>query len=149
MILFGYFLDFLFSRVLLGTYFYPCFFLVLSYFLYLYEKDFDHFLWKITIECFLASLFFPLNFFFEYSYFLLFYTILFTFFGKQEKKRHILLFVFSSLVSYYLYGEILYFFLQKPISFFRLFRMILVSLPLNLIITFLFSLLFGLRQKKG
>lgn len=148
MILFGVFLDCIFSKILSGNYLYPCFFLVFSCFSYLKEKDFDSFLLRVGIQCFFAFLLFRQNFFFNYSYFVLFYTILFNFFSKRFTRVDIIISMFFLLIGYYIYGEILYFLLQRPLIFSRWFQILFSSLLFNLGVTFLISLFFGLTKNK-
>ncbi len=147
MILFGFFLDCILLKVLPGSYLYPCFFLVCSCFSYLKEKEFDSFLWRAGIQCFFSFLFFSQNFFLNYSYFILFYTILFNSFSKCFTKRDILFSVFFLLLGYYVYGGILYFLLQKPLLFSKWCYLLFSSLLFNLVATFFLSLFFGLTKK--
>jgi len=148
MILFGFFLDCVFLKILSGSYLYPCFFLVFSLFSYLREKEFDSFLFRVCIQCFFAFLLFKQNFFLNYSYFVLFYTILSNFFSKRFTRIEILFSMFFLLTGYYIYGEILYFLLQRPLIFSKWYRILLASLLFNLCVTFFISLFFGLTKKK-
>lgn len=149
MILFGVFLDCIFLKILSGSYLYPCFFLVFSHLSYSKEKEFDSFLFKTGIQCFFAFLLFKQNFFLNYSYFVLFYTVLFNFFSKRYTRRDILFSMFFLLVGYYIYGEILYFLLQKPLLFSKWCHILFSSLLFNLGVTLFISLFFGLTKKNG
>lgn len=149
MILFGVFLDCIFLKILSGSYLYPCFSLVFSHLFYLKEKEFDSFLFKTGIQCFFAFLLFKQNFFLNYSYFVLFYTVLFNFFSKRFTRRDILFSMFFLLVGYYIYGEILYFLLQKPLLFSKWCHILFSSLLFNLGVTLFIFLFFGLTKKKG
>ncbi len=149
MILFGYFLDQLLIKYLVGTYFYPCLAFVFVLISYLHEKNFDRFLLKTGVQCFLAFLFFNQNFFLDFSYFLLFYLLLMNLFPKNLSKWELFLSLLFFIIGYYTYGEIIYFFLQTPLSFSKYIHIILISLPFNLIIIFLYSLVFGLITKKN
>ena len=119
-----------------------------SFFLYLKDKEFDSFLLNVGIQCFLAFLLFRQNFFLNYSYFVLFYTILFSFFSKRYTQIDILLSIFFLLIGYYIYGGILYFLLQNPLIFSRWFHILLSSLLFNLSVTFFIFLFFVLTKKK-
>lgn len=149
MIFLGYFLDSVFVRFLVGTWFYPYFAFVFALFCYLKEKNFDSFLLKSGIQSFLAFLFFRRNFFLDFSYFVLFYTILNNLFSKRLSRKNLLVSIGCFLFGYYLYGGILYFLLQKPMLLSRWLWLLVSSLPFNLIITFLFSILFGLIEEKS
>ncbi len=148
MVLFGYFLDCFLARFLIGTYFRPCFAFVFSFFTYTREKNFDHFLYKIGIQCFLAFLFFHQNFLFDFSYFILFYTLFFLFFFRIESKKQFLFSFILFFCGYYLYGGIFYFLIQKPLPFGKWIQMIISSIPMNLIFAFLFSIFWSKFEKR-
>ena len=147
MILFGFFLDCILLKVLPERYLYPCFFLIFSCFSYLRKKEFDSFLWRAGIQCFFSFLFFSQNFFLNYSYLVLFYTILSNFFSRHFTKRDILLSMFFLLVGYYVYVGIFYFLLQKPLILSKWCYLLLFSLLFNLTVTFFLSFFFGLTKK--
>ncbi len=149
MIFLGYFLDSVFAKFLVGTWCYPCFSFVFALFSYRKEKNFDFFLLKAGIQVFLAFLFFKRNFFLDFSYLVLFYSVSINLFTKKLSRSNLLVFMGCFLLGYYLYGEILYFLLQKPVLLSKLFWLLVTSIPFNLMVTFLFSLLFGLIERKG
>lgn len=148
MILFGYFLDAILTNTLIKINIIPCFTIIISYFIYLKRKKLDYFFLEIGISSFFAYLLFYKNFLFDFSYFILAYTIIDYFFKKSFNKIIEIRNIIFLIVGYYLYEEIYLFFLQSPIPIISLIIDILKSIPLNIFISFLLLNIIGIKRKK-
>ncbi len=148
MILFGYFLDAILTNTLIKINIIPCFTIIISYFIYLKRKKLDYFFLEIGISSFFAYLLFYKNFLFDFSYFILAYTIIDYFFKKGLNKIIEIRNIIFLIVGYYLYEEIYLFFLQSPIPIISLINDILKSIPLNIFISFLLLNIIGIKRKK-
>ena len=103
---------------------------------------------RIGISSFFAYLLFYKNFLFDFSYFILAYTIIDYFFKKGLNKIIEIRNIIFLIVGYYLYEEIYLFFLQSPIPIISLINDILKSIPLNIFISFLLLNIIGIKRKK-
>lgn len=148
MILLGYFLDAILTNTLIKINIIPCFTIIISYFIYLKRKKLDYFFLEIGISSFFAYLLFYKNFLFDFSYFILAYTIIDYFFKKSFNKIIGIRNIIFLIVGYYLYEEIYLFFLQSPIPIISLIIDILKSIPLNIFIGFLLLNIIGIKRKK-